>query len=464
MPIVRGQNWLITPAALAVGEPQPASIYDQRWLLVLSGVVEVDVKGASTSQWLNDTIDFLPDLAGPLQWAVERWNIAQPQTPYERLAFALDEWAPSVSLSSIYDAHESIDAGFAVNAWRPTPFQTGADVHLAPPFDLVGNIFTGLRVDVAVRDDDAFLLRISYNITLLGRIIFFRSSPLATGPFKAGFQLVSEIPRKRGAIRAIVYYPATIDGEDAPIADPGPLGFPIAGYAHGNRNIGFPACPGTPTDFSVDYRQLSVILNHLATWGYVIISTDQSQTIDLGEKADMLEASVRYLVAENSRNASPFKDLLRTAGIVLMGHSAGGGAAMALASLTPLSLAAVATLSPSADTSVAAGVNVPLLVEDASEESSEGGNGSQLYFLANPPKHLVFIKGANHFGYTDELCLVGVPQATIVRADQQRIAYAYLTAFLERYARGVLSYDDYLNGSRELDGLAGFNLLIESSV
>jgi hypothetical protein len=34
-----GQNWLITPAALALGEHPPASIHDQKWLLVLSGVV-----------------------------------------------------------------------------------------------------------------------------------------------------------------------------------------------------------------------------------------------------------------------------------------------------------------------------------------------------------------------------------------------------------------------------------------
>ena len=37
MPIIlsnyRGQNWLITPAALAVNEPPP-EVYEQRWLLV----------------------------------------------------------------------------------------------------------------------------------------------------------------------------------------------------------------------------------------------------------------------------------------------------------------------------------------------------------------------------------------------------------------------------------------------
>ncbi len=34
-----GQNWLITPAALAVGEHPPANIHDQKWLLVLSSII-----------------------------------------------------------------------------------------------------------------------------------------------------------------------------------------------------------------------------------------------------------------------------------------------------------------------------------------------------------------------------------------------------------------------------------------
>ena len=48
-----GQNWLITPVALAVGEHPPASIHDQKWLLVLTGVVAANLQGNSTSHWLN---------------------------------------------------------------------------------------------------------------------------------------------------------------------------------------------------------------------------------------------------------------------------------------------------------------------------------------------------------------------------------------------------------------------------
>ena len=64
------------PAALAVGEQPPAGIHNQKWLLVLTGVVTANLKGNSTSQWLNANLAFLPDMAGsgnsgPLHWAID---------------------------------------------------------------------------------------------------------------------------------------------------------------------------------------------------------------------------------------------------------------------------------------------------------------------------------------------------------------------------------------------------------
>jgi hypothetical protein len=169
-----GQNWLITPAALAFGEHPPASIHDQKWLLVLTGVVAANLEGNSTSQWLNTNLSFLPDMAGsggsgPLNWAISQYGIPMPPGTNYTIAFALDEWAPFVALSAIYDQSQSIDAGYAVYVWRPNHFATGIDAlsHAA-----VGNIFTGVNVDVGVRDTDAWILSLSYNITLRGRIVF----------------------------------------------------------------------------------------------------------------------------------------------------------------------------------------------------------------------------------------------------------------------------------------------------
>jgi len=172
-----GQNWLITPAALAFGEQPPASIQDQKWLLVLTGVVTANLQGNSTSQWLNANLSFLPDMAGPgnsgpLNWAIGQYAIPKPAGQDYTIGFALDEWAPFVSLSAIFDQNQSIDAGYAVNVWRPNHFATGIDALSDVP---VGNIFTGVNVDVGVRDTDAWILSLGYNITLRGRIVFTKS-------------------------------------------------------------------------------------------------------------------------------------------------------------------------------------------------------------------------------------------------------------------------------------------------
>jgi hypothetical protein len=169
-----GQNWLITPAALAVGEHPPASIHDQKFLLVLSGVVIANLEGNSGSQWLQETLSFLPDMAGPqnsgpLNWAIGRFSIPKPPGQNFSIGFSLEEWAPFASLSSIFNQDQSINSGFSVNVWRPNHFATGTD---AFTHSAVGNIFTGVNVDVAVRDTDAWIYRIGYNVTLLGKIVF----------------------------------------------------------------------------------------------------------------------------------------------------------------------------------------------------------------------------------------------------------------------------------------------------
>lgn len=182
-----GQNWLITPAAVAAGHPPPRNIHDQLWLLVLTGVVKADFKGNS-GNWLNETVSFLPDMSGPqldgasgpLGWAIKRFDVPKPP-PGRRygIYFSLEEWAPFASLGSIFDRNQSINAGFAVNTWRPSPFgKTGSepgsgglgnDLITNQP---VSNLFQGITVDVAVRDSDAYLQRLGYNITLMGRIVF----------------------------------------------------------------------------------------------------------------------------------------------------------------------------------------------------------------------------------------------------------------------------------------------------
>ncbi len=167
-----GQNWLITPAATAVGAPAPTRIQDQTWQLVLSGVAIIDLKGATASEWRRETVWLQPDLTGPLQYAIARYSIPTPPGADGlnfSTRFQVEQWAPFAALSSVFNQHESVNSGFAVDVWRPNHFETMRDAFSNAMLD---KIFTGLQVDVAVRDSDAWIHRISYEITLMGKIVF----------------------------------------------------------------------------------------------------------------------------------------------------------------------------------------------------------------------------------------------------------------------------------------------------
>ncbi|MFN8061237.1 MAG: M23 family metallopeptidase [Vicinamibacterales bacterium] len=167
-----GQNWLITPAATAANNAPPANLHEQQWLLVLTGVVIVDLKGTSAASWRHETISIQPDLNGPLQFAINKFGVPMPPGTNGAnflTLFKVEQWAPFAALSSVFNQNQSINSGFAVDVWRPNPFTSAQDSFSNVPHQ---NLFSGIQVDVAVRDSDAWLHRLSYNVTLLGRIAF----------------------------------------------------------------------------------------------------------------------------------------------------------------------------------------------------------------------------------------------------------------------------------------------------
>ena len=167
-----GQNWLITPAATAANNAPPANLHQQLWLLVLSGVVIVDLKGSSAATWRHETVSFRPDLNAPLKFAINKHGVPTPsgtQGVDYITFFKVEQWAPFAALSSVFNQNVSVNSGFAVDRWRPNPFTTAQD-SFSPVQHT--NLFDGIQVDVAVRDSDAWLYRLSYKITLLGRIAF----------------------------------------------------------------------------------------------------------------------------------------------------------------------------------------------------------------------------------------------------------------------------------------------------
>src|SRR5262249_14917658 len=163
------QNWLITPAALAVNQAPPQNISRQNWILHLSGVTIPNLLGTSSNDWRRETLHITPDLRGPLNYAINNFSIPRPpgnEVGDYTIEFQVQQWAPFAAISSIFDRNQAVNAGFAVDVWRPNPFGTVTDMITNQPRD---RIFSGIQVDVAVQDSDAVLHRVSYNICLLGQ-------------------------------------------------------------------------------------------------------------------------------------------------------------------------------------------------------------------------------------------------------------------------------------------------------
>jgi hypothetical protein len=208
------ENWLITPAALAFAERPPASILDQKWLLVLTGIaIEISpgetppletpplqgatplLQGATQLGWTTANFSFIPDVARPLNFAISKYGIPRPAPSTYDIGFAVDHLASFVSLSAIWDhtpgdsPGPSIDTGYAVNSWHQNTYTTGFETsfkdgaeNIRAGVNVVDNIFAGINVDVGVRDDYAQIISLAYNITLRGRIVFTLKSPPSPPP------------------------------------------------------------------------------------------------------------------------------------------------------------------------------------------------------------------------------------------------------------------------------------------
>jgi hypothetical protein len=118
---------------------------DGKEMLVLSGVVQVDKKGAG-QQWGNDRLEIRLDIA--------------PMIPRGKHLVA-EQHATFVTLNAVFNQGASNNAGYAVDSSFP----------LVGPDGLVGAEELIIESDIAVRDVDGWLLRAGYNVTLVGRLI-----------------------------------------------------------------------------------------------------------------------------------------------------------------------------------------------------------------------------------------------------------------------------------------------------
>jgi hypothetical protein len=153
----------------------PTNIQQQQWMVILTGVAILydngpqGVQGTLPDDWRRETVTILPDsLGAALEYVIQEFSIPPPSAPFTSFGLSVSQWAPYAAVSSGF--HKGTDdAGFAVDTWRPTPFsQDGRNADGG----MLYNIFQGIDVDIAVRNNLAWIYRISYQITLIGLLAY----------------------------------------------------------------------------------------------------------------------------------------------------------------------------------------------------------------------------------------------------------------------------------------------------
>ena len=285
-----------------------------------------------------------------------------------------------------------------------------------------------------------------------------------------------QLPRK---ILAAVYYPKYYSGKQYQPSTSNPLGmplgqFPVLLYAHSYRDPLGTACGGTHPS-TRDFAGVEAMLRHVASYGCVAVAPDLSwipggfapSTFDyykygVALRADVLIAYFQHLVALNSALFAQRLDLSR---LVMAGHSTGGPAAVEAGRLLTahtqfqsLSFGLIAPIP-----GVLYGARSNLVVLNGTLDTLQGAYPMAAYAGGGPPKSLVTIPGANHFGYTD-LCPpnnhaadVGLfdQNGVIPRDAQQLVGAAYLAALVRYHAQGDQTARPYLSGEKPIEELEG---------
>ena len=284
-------------------------------------------------------------------------------------------------------------------------------------------------------------------------------------------------------VRAEIYYPAaTAEGSSVACEKP----FPLVLYAHGKRFASriFHLCDPAedPGPIDEDYRQLSGILEPLAAIGVVVISVDLTSASfdDFVSKAGIILNALAFVQNENGRSGSLLGGAVDLRRVGFAGHSSGGGATILAAAclrksefsderlnaicspvnglhLDALRPAAMALLAPGLDSMflpIVPRVEAPtLIVYGTSDTQQVGESPLDVYGLASQPKHLLVVTGANHYGYTDRICIaspndnpstVGGSIGLEARVRQQQTARNYVRVFFSGTLIGNEALLDYI--------------------
>jgi dienelactone hydrolase len=243
------------------------------------------------------------------------------------------------------------------------------------------------------------------------------------GPHEAGWRRVQVAPGAGPAFAALVHYPALAAGEGAALDRAG-APYPAVAFGHG---------------FFQEPLRYAGLLEHLASWGLVVISTESQAGLapDHAQFAADLSATLTYLEGANADGGSWLQDALRIDRFGASGHSMGGGASI-LATAADRRIRALANLAaaetrPSALAAMAQ-VSVPVQLIVGSEDGIVAPADTQkLYEAARPPQLFSTIVGGSHCGFQTNPFPIGCDRGSLPVAEQLALTRQLLTAFFRFY-------------------------------
>jgi len=248
------------------------------------------------------------------------------------------------------------------------------------------------------------------------------------GAYGAGFRTVT-VTRDpglgTGTFTALLYYPATASGAEAPFdAAGGP--YPAISFGHG---------------FLQQPTQYRDPMAHLATHGYFVIASASETGLFPSHQqfANDLRSSLSWLEQQNANPASAYFGTVNTSAFGLSGHSMGGGCSI-VAAAADARVRALAPLAP-AETNVSAigasaSLACPVVFICGTQDTivPTATNGQRMYDAARPARQLVSIVGGFHCGFTDASTF-GCDSGGISRAAQQAITRRLLVEWFDLYLK-----------------------------
>lgn len=259
---------------------------------------------------------------------------------------------------------------------------------------------------------------------------FARAQDLSQpGPYAAGERTVTVTRTDGSTFSALLYYPATSAGANAPF-DGAAAPCPGITFGHG---------------FVTQPSAYASTLRHLATWGNVVIAT-QTQTglfPSHSAFANDMRSALTWLEQQHASPQSSFFNAIDTAHFGATGHSMGGGATI-LAAAADARIVALAPMAPAETnpSAIAAMSSVPaparLICGTQDTIVPTASNGQLMYDAAAGPRQLLSILKAWHCGFVDTAPVggIGCDSGALTRAQQLAIVRRHLTSFFLLHLRG----------------------------